>query len=189
MAKSHAEVTQLRHWILHSLSKRHFTGSLRQVKNAVLDPKCILFQMWVGEICTYWLNWKILILSCLSVVSCSLLPSCSSVCPSFQPQTSLSALTPLPSQAPSITQTPYAFVTTVQALWVALFLFSPFFICRLFVRLGHLWNRGSIFHACLLSTKSNYKKKKPSFLLPAHSAAPCDVEIITPSPEAFLVHA
>lgn len=122
-------------------------------------------------------------------VSCSLLPSCSSVCPSFQPQTSLSALTPLPSQAPSITQTPYAFVTTVQALWVALFLFSPFFICRLFVRLGHLWNRGSIFHACLLSTKSNYKKKKPSFLLPAHSAAPCDVEIITPSPEAFLVHA
>lgn len=67
--------------------------------------------------------------------------------------------------------------------------FSPFFICRLFVRLGHLWNRGSIFHACLLSTKSNYKKKKPSFLLPAHSAAPCDVEIITPSPEAFLVHA
>lgn len=125
----HAKVMQLRHWILHSLSKRHFTGSLKQVKNAVLNPKCILFQMWVGEIRIYWLNWKNLDSQLpICCVSCSLLPSCFSVCLCLQPQIFLVALSSLPSQAPDITQTSYVFVTTVQALCVVLDLFSSLYL-------------------------------------------------------------
>lgn len=88
-------------------------------------------------------------------VSCSPLSSCSFVCLSLQPQASFLALASyLPTFSSFMYCTPCAFVTTMQALCVALYLFSSF-IYGFSVQLGCLWNRGSIFPACLQSPVSN----------------------------------